>query len=61
VETAVRFDLHSLQAAVWTAVIAFIFIAAAYRDLEMPDLSEQVLGILGISAGTYLALSFKKR
>gem|GEM_PF-2166473 len=61
VETPVRFDLHSLQAAVWTAVIAFIFIGAAYRELEMPDLSEQVLGILGISAGTYLALSFKKQ
>jgi hypothetical protein len=61
VETPVRFDLHSLQAAVWTAIIAFIFIAAAYRQLEMPDLSEQVLAILGISAGTYLALSFKKQ
>ncbi|HEV8432941.1 MAG TPA: hypothetical protein VGR95_05965 [Thermoanaerobaculia bacterium] len=61
VETAVRFDLHSLQAAVWTAVIAFIVIAGAYRELEMPDLSEHVFAILGISAGTYLALSFKKR
>ncbi len=61
VETPVRFDLHSLQAAVWTSVIGFIFIAAAYRSLEMPDLSEQVLAILGISAGTYLALSFKKQ
>jgi hypothetical protein len=61
VETPVRFELHSLQAAVWTAVIGYIFIAAAYRELEMPDLSEQVLAILGISAGTYLALSFKKR
>lgn len=61
VETKVRFDLHALQAAVWTAVVAFIFIAGAYRDLEMPTLSEQMLAILGISAGTYLALSFKKR
>ena len=60
VETPVRFDLHSLQAAVWTAVIGFIFIGCAYRSLEMPDLSEQVLAILGISAGTYLALSFKR-
>lgn len=61
VETTVRFNLHALQAAVWTAVIAFIFVAGAYRDLEMPTLSEQMLAILGISAGTYLALSFKKR
>lgn len=61
VETPVRFDLHSLQSAVWTSIIAFIFIAAAYRSLEMPNLSEQVLAILGISAGTYLALSFKKQ
>lgn len=61
VETPVRFDLHSLQSAVWTSIIAFIFIAAAYREIEMPDFSEQVLAILGISAGTYLALSFKKQ
>lgn len=61
VETPVRYNLHSLQSAVWTAIIAFIFIAVAYREIEMPDLSEQVLAILGISAGTYLALSFKKQ
>jgi hypothetical protein len=61
VETPVRFDLHALQAAVWTAIIAFIFVAGAYREVQMPDLSEQVLAILGISAGTYLALSFKKQ
>jgi hypothetical protein len=61
VETAVRFHLHELQAAVWTAVIGFIFIAAAYRSLVLPDLSENVFLILGISAGTYLALSFKKK
>lgn len=61
VESPVRFGLHSLQSAVWTAIIGFIFIAAAYRELEMPNLSEQVLGILGISAGTYLALSFRKQ
>jgi hypothetical protein len=60
VEMPVRFDLASLQAAVWTSIIGFIFIAAAYRELEMPQLSEQVLAILGISAGTYLALSFRK-
>ncbi|HEX7192539.1 MAG TPA: hypothetical protein VF381_13310 [Thermoanaerobaculia bacterium] len=61
VETAVRFNLHSLQSAVWTAIIAFIFIGAVYRSLELPELSEQVLAILGISGGTYLALSFKKQ
>lgn len=61
VETAVRFHLHALQAAVWTAVIGFIFIGAAYRSLELPNLSENVFLILGISAGTYLALSFKRK
>jgi len=61
VETAVRFNLHALQAAVWTAIIGFIFVGAAYRSLELPDLSENVFLLLGISAGTYLALSFKKK
>lgn len=61
VETPVRYGLHSLQSAVWTAIVAFIFMASAWREVEMPDLSQQVLAILGISAGTYLALSFRKQ
>ena len=35
-------------------------LATAYRSLQLPDLSENVFLMLGISAGTYLALSFKK-
>jgi hypothetical protein len=60
-ETAVRFHLHALQSAVWTVVIGVIFVGAAYRTLQMPDLDGRVLLILGISAGTYLAFAFKKQ
>jgi len=61
VETAVRFNLYSLQSAVWTTVIGVIFFGSAYRSLEMPDLDTNVLLVLGISAGTYLALAFSKQ
>ena len=61
VETQVIFGLHYMQAAVWTAVICVIFVAFAYRWIEMPDLDSRVLLLLGISGGTYLALSFKRQ
>jgi hypothetical protein len=60
-ESQVRFNLHSLQSAVWTLVIGVIFFGTVYRGVEMPDFDSRVLAILGISAGTYIAFTFKKQ
>jgi hypothetical protein len=51
-ETGVSF--HRFQMAAWTIVIGFVFVVAVYRSLEMPDFSATLLGLMGISSGTYV-------
>lgn len=46
--------LHRLQMLLWTGVFAVIFVVTVSRDLSMPEFSESMLGLMGISAGTYL-------
>jgi uncharacterized membrane protein YeiH len=47
-------SLHRFQMFVWTLVLGVIFIASVYRNLEMPEFSAGLLGLMGISSGTYL-------
>jgi hypothetical protein len=47
-------SLHRFQMFVWTLVLGVIFIASVYRSLEMPEFSAGLLGLMGISSGTYL-------
>jgi len=47
-------SLHRFQMFVWTLVLGVIFIASVYRSLAMPEFSATLLGLMGISSGTYL-------
>ena len=47
-------SLHRFQMFAWTIVLGIIFIASVYNDLEMPQFSATLLGLMGISSGTYL-------
>lgn len=47
-------SFHRFQIFVWTIVLGIIFVYKVYEDLAMPDFSSTLLGLLGISAGTYL-------
>jgi hypothetical protein len=49
-------NFHRFQAAAWTVVLGIIFACHVYRDLAMPQLSETLLGLMGISSATYLSL-----
>jgi hypothetical protein len=49
-------NFHRFQALAWTVVLGFIFVGHVYRDLAMPQFSETLLGLMGISSGTYLSL-----
>ncbi len=49
-------NFHRFQAAAWTVVLGIIFVCHVYRDLAMPQLSETLLGLMGISSATYLSL-----
>jgi hypothetical protein len=47
-------SFHRFQMAVWTIVFGIIFIRSVYRDLTMPDFDASLLGLMGISSGTYI-------
>jgi hypothetical protein len=51
-ETGVSF--HRFQMVVWTLVLGIVFVVAVYQDLAMPDFSTTLLGLVGISGGTYV-------
>jgi len=47
-------SLHRFQMFVWTVVLGLIFVVSVYNGLEMPEFSATLLGLMGISSGTYL-------
>ncbi|HMJ05180.1 MAG TPA: hypothetical protein VK474_02890, partial [Chthoniobacterales bacterium] len=51
-----RVTLHRMQIVVWTGVLGVVFIARVKRELSMPAFSETLLGLMGLSSLTYIAL-----
>lgn len=49
-----RVMLHRFQMIMWTLVLGFVFVVRVAQDMEMPEFSETLLALLGISGGTYL-------
>jgi hypothetical protein len=49
-------NFHRFQMAVWTIVLAIIFVKEVYENLAMPTFNTTLMGLLGLSAGTYLGL-----
>ena len=47
-------SFHRFQIFVWTIVLGIMFVANVYNQLAMPQFSATLLGLLGISAGTYV-------
>jgi hypothetical protein len=54
-------SLHRFQMFVWTIVLGIIFCDSVYRDLSMPQFSATLLGLMGISSGTYLGFKFPEQ
>ena len=48
------FSFQRFQIFVWTIVLGIMFVANVYNELAMPQFSATLLGLLGISAGTYV-------
>jgi hypothetical protein len=53
-DNAGAISLHRFQMFVWTLVLGLIFVVSVYNGLEMPEFSATLLGLMGISSGTYL-------
>jgi hypothetical protein len=51
-----RVTLHRFQVVVWTVVLGVVFITKVKRELAMPVFSETLLGLMGLSSLTYVAL-----
>jgi len=51
-------SFHRFQIVVWTAVLSVIFVYTVYDSLAMPDFDAKLLGLMGISSGTYLGFKF---
>ncbi len=51
-----RVTLHRMQIVVWTIVLGVVFVAKVVRELSMPTFSETLLGLMGLSSITYIAL-----
>lgn len=49
-------SFHRFQMVAWTLVLSVVFAADVYENLAMPTFSPVLLGLLGLSAGTYIGL-----
>lgn len=47
-------SLHRLQMVIWTVIIGVYFVRETWLHFSMPDLSENLLILMGISSGTYV-------
>ncbi len=54
-------SLHRFQMFVWTVVLGVIFIGSVYKNLAMPQFSATLLGLMGISSGTYLGFKVPEK
>jgi hypothetical protein len=52
---------HRFQIVIWTLVLAVIFVSKVRTDRTMPDFSNQLLGLMGISSGTYVGFKFPEK
>lgn len=46
--------VHRFQIVIWTLTLGGIFLVELYNTLAMPDFPAALLGLMGISSGTYL-------
>ena len=54
-------SIHRFQMVVWTAVLMLVFIHEVYANLTMPQFSTELLTLMGISSGTYVALKVPEK
>jgi hypothetical protein len=54
------YSLHRVQIAVWALVLAVIFVKSVLDTLSLPAFSNTLLGLLGVSTGTYIGFKFQK-
>lgn len=52
---------HRFQMAAWTLVLGIVFVRSVYRELTMPEFDTSLLGLMGLSSGTYIGFKFPEK
>jgi hypothetical protein len=52
------YSFHRFQIFAWTIVLGIIFVSSVYNNLTMPEFSATLLGLMGLSSGTYIGFKF---
>jgi hypothetical protein len=55
------YSFHRFQIFAWTIVLGIIFLSTVYNNLTMPEFSSTLLGLMGLSAGTYIGFKFPEQ
>jgi hypothetical protein len=55
------YALYRFQMVVWSLVLSVLFWSSVYKHLSMPEFSATVLGLMGISSGTYLGFKVPEK
>jgi hypothetical protein len=55
------YSFHRFQIFAWTIVLGIIFVSSVYNKLTMPEFSATLLGLMGISSGTYIGFKFPEQ
>lgn len=54
-------SIHRFQMFAWTLILGVIFVGSVYKDLGMPEFNVTLLGLMGISSGTYLGFKLPEK
>jgi hypothetical protein len=54
-------SFHRLQVVIWTVVLGIVFVRTVSQVISMPEFSETLLILLGISNGTYLGFKIPEK
>lgn len=54
-------SFHRVQVVIWTVILGAIFIRSVAKGISMPEFSETLLMLLGISNGTYLGFKIPEK
>lgn len=55
------YSFHRFQIFAWTLALGGVFVANVYNRLGMPEFSATLLGLMGISSGTYIGFKFPEQ
>lgn len=55
------YSFHRFQIFAWTIILGIIFVSSVYNSLSMPEFSSTLLGLMGLSAGTYIGFKFPEQ